>query len=662
MMNKVYGAYLEDYNLIKLIVPSSTNLDKISLTGNNYCQLLSIKSVESYANELHIFLNYKDEIYFHQDYNVVVGDLSYHLNVGKVTRTKRFEDEFYYDGPLGFDYHHGYTEFRIWSPVCKEIILCLNDKNYQLTYLNKGVWYVKVDGNFDGAKYYYIIRVDEDKVKTLDPYAVSSNANNEYNYVIDLDRTYQMQYSFGQLVNIQPIIYELNLRDMVSSINEQDSVYLRNMENLRYIKNLGITHLQFMPTFAFGGVDETKKVSTDDNFSYNWGYNPIQYMVPSGWYASNPNDAYARINELKELIDKAHEFNLSVNMDVVFNHVYSYENFSWGLLVPGYVYRTDERGFLLNSSYCGNDLRTEARMIQKYILDVVSFYQKFYKVDGFRFDLMGLIDTKTIALVVEKTKKLNPLCMIYGEGWYMNTTLPMHENANLGSAKNLPTVSFFNDYFRNVMGGSIGGNKGFILGDKLEESQLNDMIINGSSLTMPFLNPKQSINYLECHDNCTLYDKVIYRITDFEKTRNACMLGLGLVIISRGISFIHAGEELMRTKKGIDNSYNSHDDINHFPWENLDTKYDLRLFVKNLITIKNMQVLTKLDSAVRKDSYYEFRYNYGQYQLLIKNNYESSFLYFCPGTTLIFDNGLIKDEKVEKLNLEEPGIWILRKN
>ncbi len=660
-MSKVFGAYLEDYHLIKLIVPNTVDLKEITLNGDNTSQKLEIKSSETYANELHLFLEYMEDISFHLDYNVILDNLSYHLKIGKVTRTKRFEDEFYYDGILGFIYHKDFTEFKIWSPVCKEITLCLNDTKYPLTYCDKGVWSTTVEGNLDGAKYYYLIRVDDEEIKTLDPYAISGTANNQYNYVVDLKRTYQMQNDFYQDKEQDPIIYEMNLRDMVSNISEQDSLYLRNIDNLRYLKNLGITHLQFMPTFAFGGVDENKKLSNDDNFSYNWGYNPIQYMVPSGWYASAPSDAYGRINELKKLIDKTHEFGLGVNMDVVFNHVYNYETFSLGLLVPGYVYRTDERGFLMNSSYCGNDLRTEAKMIRKYILDVVSFYQKIYKVDGFRFDLMGLIDSETILLVVELLQKENKLSMVYGEGWYMNTTLPMHLNANLGSAKKLPSVAFFNDYFRNIIGGSFSGNKGFILGDNLEIVQLKDMLIDGSKLTMPFLSYHQSINYLECHDNCTLYDKVFYRTNDDEKAKHACKLGLGLVIISRGISFIHAGEELMRTKKGVDNSYNMLDDINHFPWENLDTKYDLKDYVKNLILIKKMKILSSLDSITKKDNYYDLRYNSGKYQLIIKNNYEDVGIYFCPGTNIIFDDGELKDEKIESLNTNVPGIWIFKK-
>ena len=656
-MSNIYGAYLDDYNCIKLIAPLEAKLDNIYLKGINNSQKLVVQSVETYGPELHVFLKYNDDISLHRDYYVQLDNLNYHLKVGKITRSKRFDDDYFYDGDLGFCYHHDYTEFKVWSPVCKEVILYLNDEKYPLSYLDKGVWYAKIKGDFDRAKYYYEIRVDDEYIKVLDPYAISSMVNNEFNYVVNLENTYQMLSSYYQVETNNIVIYEINIRDLVSNINNHDSLYLKNIDNLRYIKNLGVTHLQMMPTFAFGGVDESIKSGSDSNFKYNWGYNPVQYMVPSGWYASDPCDPYARINELKMLIDKAHELQLGVNLDVVFNHVYKYESFSWGLLVPGYVYRTDERGFLMNSSYCGNDLRTEAKMIRKYITDVVLFYQKFYMIDGFRFDLMGLIDIVTIFNLTQ----VLPKTMMYGEGWYMNTTLPMNENANIGSASKLPTVSFFNDYFRNIIGGSFGHNNGFILGDDLEVDKLRDVLFYGSKLAMSFISYNQSINYLECHDNFTLYDKIMHRINDFDKAKNACMLGLGLVVIASGIAFIHSGEELMRSKRGIDNSYNLPDDINHFPWENLNTKFDIKDYLKNLLMVKNMGVFTKLEESNKKDNYYEFRFNNGTYQLLIKNNYELTKVYFCPGTTLLFNNGLLSNDKVESLNLDCPGIWVLKK-
>lgn len=660
-MNNIWGAYLEDYNLIKVIVPLDTNIDNVILKSTNYEEVLHVKSKETYANELHLFLTYENQIYLYVDYYIQIASFCFHLNLGKITRSKRFEEEFYYDGPLGYHYSKKYTEFRLWSPVSKEIYLCLNDNKIKMQYTEKGVWYTKVNKNIEGATYYYIIRINEQEEKVLDPYSISSSSNNEMGYVINFNNTFKFKNDFNKKSNNHIIIYEANIRDLSGNANTNESLYLKSINYLDYIKNLGITHLQLMPTYCFGGVNENIKNNNEDGFKYNWGYNPVQYMIPSGWYASNPNDPYARINEFKELIDAIHEHQMAVVLDVVFNHVYEVESFSYGRLVPGYVYRTDEQGFLMNSSYCGNDLRTEAKMIRKYILDIIKFYQVYYKVDGFRFDLMGLIDNITMGEVLKETQKINDNTIIYGEGWYMSTTLKMDENANLSSANKLYPIKYFNDYFRNILGGNKNGTLGYILGDKLSLNTFQNLILDGSILTMPFKDFNQSINYLECHDNFTLRDKIYYQNKDFKVVKNACKLGLGLVIISKGVSFIHAGEELMRSKQGVDNSYNLMDDINHFPWENINTENDLREYVKNLIHCKQSNLFEHVDSLYDKKDYFEIRYEYNKYQVIIKNNYIENLIYFCPNTKLIFNNGEKLNKKCESIYINEPGIWIFEK-
>lgn len=658
-MSNIWGAYLEDYNLIKVIIPLDTNFDKFILKGDTYLEELIIIKKETFANELHLFLSYQKEVYLYLDYYVKIANFSFHLDLGKITRTPRFEEEFYYDGTLGHHYTKKYTEFRLWSPVSKDVYLFLNNKRIRMNYLDKGVWYTKVNKNIEGASYYYIIRINEQEEKVLDPYAFSSSSNNEVNYVIDLNKTFGLKHSFNK-PNNNIIIYEANLRDLSGNVDNSDSLYLKAIDYLDYIKKLGITHLQLMPTFSFGGVNENVKNHNDDGFKYNWGYNPVQYLIPSGWYASNPDDPYVRINEFKQLIDAIHERDMSVVLDVVFNHVYEVETFSYGRIVPGYVYRTDEQGFLMNSSYCGNDLRTEAKMIRKYILDIVKFYQKYYKVDGFRFDLMGLIDNITMREVLKESLKVNKNAILYGEGWYMRTTLKMDENANLSSAAKLYPIKYFNDYFRNAIGGK-NGSLGYILGEKFSLDTFKNLILEGSTLKMPFKDFNQSINYLECHDNFTLRDKIYYQNKDFKIIKNACKLGLGLVIISNGIAFIHAGEELMRSKQGIDNSYNLPDDINHFPWENINTDSDLSEYLKNLIICKQSNIFDHVDSFYDKKDYFEIRYGYNKYQVIIKNNYLNNYIYFSPNTRLIFNNGESLNKKCESLQINEPGIWIFEK-
>ena len=666
-MSNIWGAYLEDYNYIKLIIPINTKYNLLYLEHDKLRIPLVIDRYDSYGNELYLHLNYDGDILLHEDYYVVVNDeYKCHLNLGKITRSKRFDVDNYYDGHLGFEYSKDKTTFNIWTPVAKEVIIVVNEIRHKLNYINRGLWTITINQDLDKASYYYLVRINEAFVKVLDPYAISSSSNHEFNYVINLDNTYQLENSYYKLKDnnyINSIIYEINIRDINGNVRNEESLYLKSIDKITYFKDLGITHLQLMPVFGFGGVNEEVKDNNNSKFKYNWGYNPVQYMIPSGWYASNPDDPYARINEFKQMIDSIHRNNLGVNLDVVFNHVYQSELFSLGLLVPGYVYRTDFSGFMMNSSYCGNDIRTEALMNRKFIIDTLVFFQQFYKIDGFRFDLMGLIDNDTIIDAKRKLEFINPSVMLYGEGWYMNTDLPMNLNANLGSANILKPVAYFNDYYRNRLSGKLHEGNGFILGDFISNDELTDLLNEGSIKTMPFVDKSQSINYIECHDNYTFFDKVkyLYKCNDIKKCKDYCKFGLGLVLLSQGIPFIHSGSELMRSKAGNDNSYNLFDNINHFPWENRNSIYDLTKYVIDLIKIRKTISGERRSKIIYNDNHYEFRISSSKYQVIIKNNYEQEHIYFAPMTYLIFNNEEIVNEKCESLKIDSPGIWILKK-
>lgn len=678
-MNSIFGAYLEDYHLVKLIIPTEVTFDEkdLKILGHQKVITLRVFQKEYFGNECHLSCNLIDNLILHNDYYVFINsELTYHLSLGKITRTSRFDDENYYDGPLGVEYHQEYCVFRIWTPVAKEIFLILNHQKYIMNYLEKGCWHLQVDGNYDGAPYYYQVRINETFEDVLDPYMISCNANAKYGYVVDLSQTYQMKNTFyhGSFDNPyqHSIIYEANVRDLTSNVKGTGQfTYLGIVENtdiLTYLKDLGITHLQLMPVFTFGGVDEKIKIPQDLKFKYNWGYNPIAYNVPSGWYASNPDNPYARINELKILIDTIHQKGLAVNLDVVFNHVYQHETFSWGRLVPGYVYRTDAQGFLMNSSFCGNDIATEHRMIRKFILDSLNFWQTFYRIDGFRFDLMGLIDLTTIKSAQKILTKHNPSTMLYGEGWVMETNLGNNNTGSLINAKLLAPVAFFNDYFRNTMRGSFYDSFGFITGKALSGLLLNKVLNEGCLANFTLATHHQSINYIECHDNRTLLDQLrTYKTFNHEEERALAIFGLSLVVLSQGIPFIHAGQELMKTKQGIDNSYNLGDDINHMPWENRFSEDDLSLILKELIKLR--QQLPYYISEFKtqcfcKHNYYEVRYqkNHLDYQMLIKNDFEETIVYFAPGTINIFDGLKIVQNKCESFCLKKPGIYIFNKN
>lgn len=676
----MFSAYLEDFRNVKIIINSDIMIDKGNLYAlfNDNKIKLNIVGEEYFGNKHHIYLEAEDDIEPMYDYKIICGELQAKLSLGKITRSRLFDEKYYFDEWLGYKYYKTKTIFRVWTPVAKEVKIVLNDQEYRLEYKNKGVWEITVKGDFDKASYYYLVRINNKFIKTVDPYANSSNANHEINYVINFKNTYQMKNSYYNKEDfkyLDAFIYELSVRDATSLVDVDNKGTYRALIDsvsknygLGYIKNLGITHIQFLPIYAFGGVNELIKDQKQDGFLYNWGYNPMQYMVPSGFFSENPNDPYLRINELKELIDVIHSFNMGVNMDVVFNHVYDSKWYPFEKLVPGYTFRTDDRGYLTNSSWCGNDLKTDHLMIRKLIIDSVKLFQKEYKIDGFRFDLMGLIDIETINQIQKLVKKENPNAMIYGEGWNMDVKLPYEERANMNNCKKMPNVAFFNDYFRNVF------KEKYLHGKPCDNNTIFNLLKGYTFGDNKFLSPNQSINYLECHDNYTLFDNITIKSQHLscEQIKDFVKLGLAINVLATGICFIHAGMEKARTKKLYDNSYNLNDDVNGINWFNsinfTDTLKDLieikkkyKVFnYENIEDVNNHIFMEKdLDSNLLMIRYRD--YNGTTLQMLISNDYEEKIRFFVPGTKMIFNGEKSVCEDVELIKINKPGLYLFEK-
>ena len=676
----MFSAYLEDFRNVKIIINSDIMIDKGNLYAlfNDNKIKLNIVGEEYFGNKHHIYLESEDDIEPMYDYKIICGELQAKLSLGKITRSRLFDEKYYFDEWLGYKYYKTKTIFRVWTPVAKEVKIVLNDQEYRLEYKNKGVWEITVKGDFDKASYYYLVRINNKFIKTVDPYDNSSNANHEINYVINFKNTYQMKNSYYNKEDfkyLDAFIYELSVRDATSLVDVDNKGTYRALIDsasknygLGYIKNLGITHIQFLPIYAFGGVNELIKDQKQDGFLYNWGYNPMQYMVPSGFFSENPNDPYLRINELKELIDVIHSFNMGVNMDVVFNHVYDGKWYPFEKLVPGYTFRTDDRGYLTNSSWCGNDLKTDHLMIRKLIIDSVKLFQKEYKIDGFRFDLMGLIDIETINQIQKLVKKENPNAMIYGEGWNMDVKIPYEERANMNNCKKMPNVAFFNDYFRNVF------KEKYLHGKPCDNNTIFNLIKGYTFGDNKFLSPNQSINYLECHDNYTLFDNITIKSQHLscEQIKDFVKLGLAINVLATGICFIHAGMEKARTKKLYDNSYNLNDDVNGINWFNsinfTDTLKDLieikkkyKVFnYENIEDVNNHIFMEKdLDSNLLMIRYRD--YNGTTLQMLISNDYEEKIRFFVPGTKMIFNGEKSVCEDVELIKINKPGLYLFEK-
>ena len=409
--------------------------------------------------------------------------------------SKEFEEKFTYTGSdLGSVWSENATSFRLWAPTADSVSLKLYQGGdwevhdliavHPMVSAENGTWTITLDGNLNGVYYTYEVTIGEYVSEAQDPYAHAVGINGNRSMVIDLTSTNPEGWEKDADPNAgisetDCVIYELHVRDLsanASSGIQNKGKFLGLTENgtttkkghstgLDHIKDLGVTHIQLLPIYDYASIDER----IENNKKYNWGYDPSNYNVPEGSYSSNPYDGAVRIRELKQLISTLHSNGFSVVMDVVYNHVYRTYDFCINKLVPGYFSRQDKSGKLSNGSGCGNDTASERSMVRKFIVDSVAYWVDEYHIDGFRFDLAGLIDTETVQQLMQAVKAKHPHVLFWGEGWSM-TTQPTKPNVNLAtqrSADILPGFGFFNDTIRDTMRGSVffSDEKGFVSGE-----------------------------------------------------------------------------------------------------------------------------------------------------------------------------------------------------
>ena len=539
-------------------------------------------------------------------YFFVIDEHGYraHIKYRNIVRTTRFNNEFYYDkDDLGCTYYEDHSVFKVWAPTASKVILELVDRNNKelssLHYMKRtenGVYEVNVAGNLEGKRYVYLVYRDNEAVVSADPYAKGSGINQHGSIVINPKKTQVEKVKINAPKT--PIIYEASVRDFTSSLDFENRATFKGLitEGLKtsagyvagfdYLKTLGITHLQLLPIFDFYTVDEENKFMI-----YNWGYDPSQYNVPEGSYASNPLDPYSRIVDLKEMIQRLHKENIQVVMDVVYNHMYDRRKSAFEKIVPNYFFRVNSRGEISNGSFCGNDFDSTMPMARKYILDSIKMWMDEYDIDGFRFDLMGILDIDTMNQIEKLVHDRKPHALVYGEGWNMPTMLEDNKKAHMFNARTMPNIGFFNDAFRDILKGksgeSDGGDKGYLTGDIGKLDAMKRVLV-GKHYTECFETPTQSINYVECHDNATAYDKIkmcCYGENEDGYKKRAKLLLAG-VLLSQGIAFIHSGEEFCRTKGLRHNTYNAKDEINKLNYERKDLYLDVVEFTKELIKIR----------------------------------------------------------------------------
>ncbi|ESU30986.1 hypothetical protein G3A_19400 [Bacillus sp. 17376] len=550
------------------------------------------------------------------------------LQIGAVIRTEEFDSLFFYGGDdLGVSYKPEKTLFKLWAPTATKIRLRLfkeDDQNPELIDMNridKGVWSIELAGNLELYRYSFLVCINLEWREAVDPYATALTVNGEYGVVIDPAKAKVPIIDAPKLKRpVDAIIYEAHIRDLTMHPNSgavRKGTYLGAAEmetkspmgletGLSYIKNLGITHLELLPFHDFEGVDELKPAR-----DYNWGYNPVHYNVPDGSYASDSGDPYNRIMELKQLISAIHSQGMGVIMDVVYNHVYIREDSPFEKVVPGYFFRHDVHGLPSNGTGVGNDIASERMMARKFIVDSVIFWLNEYQVDGFRFDLMGIFDIETMTAVRKAVNSISTDILIIGEGWDLNTPLPSDRKANILNQGKLTGIGQFNDWFRDSIKGSTFNiyDKGYALGnDRYLEAAKQVMagsIGIGKRKQGLFLQPGQSVNYIESHDNHTLWDKL--KISDPDQNeailKKQHRLATSMVLLAQGIPFLHSGQEFFRSKKGIGNSYRSPDEINWMDWDLRDANMDNVQYIKGIIEIRKTNEAFRLPDSeqIRKN-------------------------------------------------------------
>lgn len=548
--------------------------------------------------------------------------------LGYAAYAKKLDETVYRDTDLGAVYSKDSTTFKVWSPAADDVKVCIyktgsdDEEGFNTLVVkpmkyskNVGTWYVTLDGDYKNMYYTYKVTVGGKTNEVVDPYAKAVGVNGDRGMIVDLRDTDPEGWkddSFKRVdASTDAVVWEVSVRDFsadassgVSEANRgrflaftESDTTVDGVEGgastcVAYLKKLGVNYVQINPFYDFASIDESK--SLDDQ--YNWGYDPKNYNVPEGSYSSDPYDGRIRIKECKQMIQALHEAGIGVIMDVVYNHTYYSEDSFFNQLVPNYYHRIKEDGSWSEGSGCGNDVATERYMVSKFIRESVSYWASEYHIDGFRFDLMGLMDVDTMNGIRSDLNKLpdGDKIIMYGEAWNMSTTVP--SNVLLANQENMYKLDMgigaFNDTGRDAIKGSNfnAKEKGFVQDGSSKGGVRSSIDGDGSGWAKQ---PRQCVNYASCHDNLTLYDKLTDSVFGDEKytLRREELVAMNkmsaaVVLMSRGMPFMLAGEETGRTKLGDENSYNSSVEINRIDWKSLYKYTSLTDYYKGLMSIR----------------------------------------------------------------------------
>lgn len=486
----------------------------------------------------------------------------------------------------------------------------------------------EVKGDWRG--YFYTFDATGTKKRWNESPGIAAQAvgvNGQRGYVIDMSTTDPEGWDRDERPVVKSpvdlVIYEMHHRDF--SVARQDAQYpgkflaLTEDWAILHLKELGVNAVHILPSYDYGSVDETRL----NQPQYNWGYDPVNYNVPEGGYSTNPYDPACRIREFKQMVQALHKAGIRVILDVVYNHTYDIEHSNFQKLYPDYFYRKAADGSYSNGSGCGNETASEKDLMREFMIGSVKYWIDEYHIDGFRFDLMGVHDIETMNAIREAVNNIDPTIFIYGEGWSAGQcALPTEQLGVKANVLRMPGIAAFSDEIRDALRGPFSddtkpGWLGAPLVDvKKQEASLKFGIVGAIShpqIDMSDVNysdkswatePTQMISYVSCHDDMCLTDRLrasIPNLTTDELIR-LDLLAQTAVFTSQGVPFMLAGEEMLRTKKGVHNSFESPDSINKIDWQNLQRYPQVFEYYKNLIQLRKHHPAFRLGSAdlVRK--------------------------------------------------------------
>jgi len=716
---KFKNAYFSEMNTIVFSATETLEVSNIVVKADE----VEIATSSIVVDETSGTITLPDNLDFAKKYTVeaVFSDLStndFSVTFDGIYDSDEFEAAYAYEGDdLGAYPSNFGTTFRVWAPVSEQVVLNLYDtgtpesyggtdvpvKTVIMTPDVKGTFYHEEPGNLHGTYYTYSVTNGTVTNEVVDPYAKSTGINGVRGLVVDFSQINPEGFEYDSRANnmtnaTDAIIYELHIRDLTSDSSwngteanrarylglvEPGTTYEGVATGFDHLVDLGITHVQLLPFFDFGVLDESK-IDTEDYQSFNWGYMPLNFNALEGAYSADPYDGLVRVEEMKQVVTAFTEANIRVNMDVVYNHTGLTANSNFNLIVPGYYYRKTASGAFSNGSGTGNETASERAMMRKFMIDSVTFWATEYNISGFRFDLMALHDTETMNLLADALHEIDPTIMVYGEPWTGGTS-PLDSTLAAGKTNlaDMPSVAAFNDDIRDGIKGSVFARDqgGYVQGDfslttttKVKYGIVGGVAypgISGSLLSNQKIwhtSPIKTINYVACHDNNTLYDKLYLTLEESGKLDLIPALSKqsnAIVLTSQGISFIHAGDEFLRSKPletgtGFDhNSYQSPDSVNQIRWElkTSEAGSDVYNYYKGLIELRLNHASFRMTEAQDIIDNLDFVYEDVNGLIAYTITNEASGDDF--GIILVAHNA---NEKTVRVKLPTNGGWVLLVN